>query len=573
MPTPTFETYKGFKRLTPTPIADAGIALNDNFTYIANRFEQLDEANALPKTLGNIVIGEPTYSFKLYDSEGSVAMFIDDAGGISGLTFTGQSCSVDTISLGGTNLATTLAGKASTTHTHSAADITTGNLADARLSSTAQTRLTLVGNATASPTASTLVLRDSNGSTNVHDLTAHDIFLSGTLDLDGNNLLSVGNATSSPTGSTFAFRDALGGVQFTTINATTVDAPTIQGTTVNATNGNLVNVAAGNNTIFLNNGAKAISVEDGDGLAYMSVSPLGAITAPSLTLNGTSMANARQISGLADPNADRILFWDDSAGAYAYLAPSTGLTISGTNMSVLAASETQSGIAETATSAEVAAGTDTLRYIPPAYLSSITKLGTIATGTWQATAIADSYISSASTWNAKVAPTRAVNTTAPLSGGGALSSDLTLSISAASGSAAGSMSSAHYSLVNGATTAATNNALVRRSSTGGISVSAINTSYIEAATDLYLIFNTSAAGSYFTFSDGQYGDAMTIAGHVVSYQARLEPQNGFCLRFGGGTAPATAGAAGTAGDMKWDSSFIYVCTATNTWKRAALASW
>jgi len=35
--------------------------------------------------------------------------------------------------------------------------------------------------------------------------------------------------------------------------------------------------------------------------------------------------------------------------------------------------------------------------------TSITTLGTIATGTWQGTAIADSYISSASTWNAKQA--------------------------------------------------------------------------------------------------------------------------------------------------------------------------
>jgi hypothetical protein len=43
-------------------------------------------------------------------------------------------------------------------------------------------------------------------------------------------------------------------------------------------------------------------------------------------------ADLAVIAGLADPNADRILFWDDSAGAYAYLAPSTGLAISGTNI-------------------------------------------------------------------------------------------------------------------------------------------------------------------------------------------------------------------------------------------------
>lgn len=37
--------------------------------------------------------------------------------------------------------------------------------------------------------------------------------------------------------------------------------------------------------------------------------------------------------------------------------------------------------------------------------------------------------------------------------------------------------------------------------------------------------------------------------------------------------PATSGATGTAGDIQWDASYIYVCTATNTWKRAALSTW
>lgn len=37
--------------------------------------------------------------------------------------------------------------------------------------------------------------------------------------------------------------------------------------------------------------------------------------------------------------------------------------------------------------------------------------------------------------------------------------------------------------------------------------------------------------------------------------------------------PATAGAAGTRGDIAWDDSYFYVCTADNTWKRASLSSW
>lgn len=37
--------------------------------------------------------------------------------------------------------------------------------------------------------------------------------------------------------------------------------------------------------------------------------------------------------------------------------------------------------------------------------------------------------------------------------------------------------------------------------------------------------------------------------------------------------PASASATGTAGSIKWDANYVYVCTATNTWKRAALSSW
>jgi hypothetical protein len=37
--------------------------------------------------------------------------------------------------------------------------------------------------------------------------------------------------------------------------------------------------------------------------------------------------------------------------------------------------------------------------------------------------------------------------------------------------------------------------------------------------------------------------------------------------------PASASATGTAGDICWDASYIYVCVAANTWERAAIATW
>lgn len=39
------------------------------------------------------------------------------------------------------------------------------------------------------------------------------------------------------------------------------------------------------------------------------------------------------------------------------------------------------------------------------------------------------------------------------------------------------------------------------------------------------------------------------------------------------TAPASAADTGTTGEIRTDADFIYVCTATNTWKRTAITTW
>ena len=39
------------------------------------------------------------------------------------------------------------------------------------------------------------------------------------------------------------------------------------------------------------------------------------------------------------------------------------------------------------------------------------------------------------------------------------------------------------------------------------------------------------------------------------------------------TAPAAANAACTAGEIRWTATYVYLCSATNTWVRAALATW
>lgn len=49
--------------------------------------------------------------------------------------------------------------------------------------------------------------------------------------------------------------------------------------------------------------------------------------------------------------------------------------------------------------------------------------------------------------------------------------------------------------------------------------------------------------------------------------------NGDTLRLRTSKTPASATATGNAGDIAWDADYIYVCIATNTWRRVAHATW
>ena len=49
--------------------------------------------------------------------------------------------------------------------------------------------------------------------------------------------------------------------------------------------------------------------------------------------------------------------------------------------------------------------------------------------------------------------------------------------------------------------------------------------------------------------------------------------NSDILRLRTAKTPATAGASGNQGDLCWDADFLYICVATNTWKKVAIATW
>jgi hypothetical protein len=85
-------------------------------------------------------------------------------------------------------------------------------------------------------------------------------------------------------------------------------------------------------------------------------------------------------------------------------------------------------------------------------------------------------------------------------------------------------------------------------------------SALQLFTDNDFRFYSSNLSTYAAISAGAatFAGAVTVAGTVIHTLS---------------ATPASASATGTVGTMSWDASYIYICTATNTWKRVAIATW
>ena len=93
-----------------------------------------------------------------------------------------------------------------------------------------------------------------------------------------------------------------------------------------------------------------------------------------------------------------------------------------------------------------------------------------------------------------------------------------------------------------------------------------------------LIFRTAQTSGTITqrmrvFAGGnvQIGGSSTDAGYKLDCTGTLRATQFYLSSLN--TAPASATATGTTGEIRIDASYIYICTATNTWKRVAIATW
>jgi hypothetical protein len=100
--------------------------------------------------------------------------------------------------------------------------------------------------------------------------------------------------------------------------------------------------------------------------------------------------------------------------------------------------------------------------------------------------------------------------------------------------------------------------------TSGVSTFAGYIQYNHSNNSMYLGVNS--ATSIAMNSVGNVGISTTSPTEALDV-------NSDAFRVRTSQTPASASATGNAGTVCWDTNYIYVCTATNTWKRAALATW
>lgn len=130
-------------------------------------------------------------------------------------------------------------------------------------------------------------------------------------------------------------------------------------------------VIIGTTTVFPGNGnLRVTNIEIGHDTANTLTASGGVLSIEGSAMykvGGTDVALADGGTGasLSDPNADRMMFWDDSAGAVDWLTAGNGLTITTTTIAVDSASDTVDGIIELADQTEMEAGTATDRAVTP----------------------------------------------------------------------------------------------------------------------------------------------------------------------------------------------------------------
>jgi len=101
----------------------------------------------------------------------------------------------------------------------------------------------------------------------------------------------------------------------------------------------------------------------------------------------------------------------------------------------------------------------------------------------------------------------------------------------------------------------------------------------DASGNLVLRYNNGTNDYYpIKINRPLFGDALTIdssgrVGISTNSSTAVLDINSDVFRLRTSKTPSSASDTGNQGDICWDSNYVYICVATNTWKRAALNTW
>jgi len=173
----------------------------------------------------------------------------------------------------------------------------------------------------------------------------HTNTMSGNLDMNSNKIINLTDPTNPQDAATMAY-----------VDAQVFEASEDAGLKVNKAGDTMTGllILSGNPAVALGAATKqyvddttvSLSGDTMTGLLVLSANPSAALGAATKQYVDTAESNANSYTNtrvgifnqssntLADPNADRILFWDDSAGFVQWLTIGSGLSISGTTISI-----------------------------------------------------------------------------------------------------------------------------------------------------------------------------------------------------------------------------------------------
>lgn len=126
----------------------------------------------------------------------------------------------------------------------------------------------------------------------------------------------------------------------------------------------------------------AAAITAGDITAALGYTPANGATVYSVGGTDVALADGGTGASLTDPNADRIMFWDDSAGTVTWLTPGTTLAITGTTINVPNLSGTNTGDQTiTLTGPVTGSGTGSFATTITAGAVGLSQMANVATGT------------------------------------------------------------------------------------------------------------------------------------------------------------------------------------------------